>query len=200
MKNVILLIPVAIMLMMLTSHDSTGAINILQNYTDNDVENYLNESVLVANVPAETVNYNGDGEVVTNQSGNGEGENVMGNINITVGDSVFSAKLYDNSSAKAFLAQLPMTLNMSDLNNNEKYYYLPEDLPSDLTERPETIKNGDIMCWSGNCLVLFYKTFSNSYGGYARLGYVEDPTGFAAVLESGNVRVEFAISKIHTQT
>lgn len=59
------------------------------------------------------------------------------------------------------------------------------------TETPDRINAGDIMCWSGNCLVLFYETFSNSYGGYIRLGYVNDPSGFAAALGNNNVQVSF---------
>lgn len=120
--------------------------------------------------------------------------NSMTSINLTVGGSVFSAKLYDNDAAGAFLALFPLTLNMSDLNRNEKYYYLADNLPSKSTENPADINAGDIMCWSGNCLVLFYKTFSNSYGGYVRLGYIEDTSGLAAALGIGSADVTFTVS------
>ena len=82
---------------------------------------------------------------------------------------------------------------MSELNGREKYYHLPENLPAKLTETPATIRTGEIMLWSSNSLVLFYNTFSNSYGGYVKLGYVEDVTGFAAALGSGSVPVTFDI-------
>lgn len=68
----------------------------------------------------------------------------MTNISITVGDSVFSAKLYDNKAAKALLEQFPITLNMDDLNGNEKYDNLVANLPSESTEKPSTIGAGDI--------------------------------------------------------
>lgn len=119
-------------------------------------------------------------------------DDAITHITITVGDKVFGAALFDNSAAKALLAQFPMTLDMSDLNGNEKYYYLTDDLPSNSTESPAAINAGDLMCWSGNCLVLFYKAFSNSYGGYVRLGYVDDTPGLAAALGSGSVQVMFA--------
>lgn len=136
----------------------------------------------------------GDTSNETEPSENEGEENHMTNITITVGDSVFSAKLIDNDTSKALLAQFPMTLNMSDLNGNEKYYHLANSLPSESTEKPATINVGDIMCWSGYSLVLFYKTFSNSYEGYVRLGYIEDASGLAAALGSDNIQVSFAVS------
>lgn len=118
----------------------------------------------------------------------------MTNITITVNNTVFSAKLYNNDAARALLAQFPMTLNMSDLNGNEKYYNLSVNLPSEFTEKPETMNAGELMCWSGNCLVLFYKPFSNSYEGYVRLGYIEDVSGLAETLGKGNIEILFSIS------
>lgn len=122
-----------------------------------------------------------------------EGEAMM-DIDITVGSSTFAAKLYDTEAARAFIALFPLTLDMTELNGNEKYCNLAADLPSGSTERPSTIHAGEIICWSGNCLVLFYETFSNSFGGYIRLGYVQDASGFAAALGSGNVRASFSTS------
>lgn len=116
------------------------------------------------------------------------------NIAIAVGGAVFPAKLYGNNAAKALLAQLPMTLSMADLNGNEKYRDLAKNLPAGPTESPAVINAGDIMCWSGNCLVLFYKTFANSFGGYIRLGRVEDVSGLAAALGKGSVEVTFSVA------
>ncbi len=82
---------------------------------------------------------------------------------------------------------------MSELNGREKYYHLPENLPSPVTEKPATIRAGEIMLWSSNSLVLFYSTFSNSYGGYVKLGYVEDATGLESALGSGSVQVTFTV-------
>ncbi|MBD5136538.1 MAG: hypothetical protein HDT39_11355 [Lachnospiraceae bacterium] len=111
------------------------------------------------------------------------------NIKITVGDEVFSAKLYNNETAKAFIEKLPMTLNMNELNGNEKYYYLSDSLPVD-SQRQESIHTGDLMLYGANCLVLFYDSFSTSYS-YTPLGSVDNPTGLAEALGSGNVQVTF---------
>jgi hypothetical protein len=87
-----------------------------------------------------------------------------------------------------------MTVDMTELNGKEKYYHLSKDLPIESMERPETIRAGEIMCWSSNSLVLFYNTFSNSYSGYVRIGYIEDVNGLASALGRGNVKVTFSIS------
>lgn len=116
-------------------------------------------------------------------------EDTMTDIVITIGERQFMAKLYDNETARAFAEQLPLTIDMSELNGNEKYYYMPEELPAD-AERPGRIKTGDLMLFGSDCLVLFYDTFSTSYS-YTRIGYVEDPDGLAQVLGSGSAKVNF---------
>lgn len=82
---------------------------------------------------------------------------------------------------------------MKDLNRNEKYYNFSENISNRSGERPEVINSGDIMIWSGNCLVLFYKTFSNSYGGYDLIGSIQDMEGFQDALGDGEVDVTFSL-------
>jgi hypothetical protein len=110
-------------------------------------------------------------------------------IRIRINDRNFSAKLYDNETSRALLARLPMTLDMSDLHSNEKYYYLPYSLPTN-SQRVGNINAGDLMLYGSDCLVLFYKSFSTSYS-YTKLGYIEDVSGLAAALGSGSVLVTF---------
>ncbi|WP_054940638.1 cyclophilin-like fold protein [Paenibacillus ihuae] len=50
----------------------------------------------------------------------------MINMTIIVGKAAFKAKMYDNETTRALITQLPMTVNMSELNGQEKYY--PEDI------------------------------------------------------------------------
>lgn len=117
------------------------------------------------------------------------GDKVMPTVNIQVGNANFKMILYDNVSAWALLAQMPLTINMSELNGNEKYYYLPEILPTDSVQA-ENIKSGDLMLYGSDCLVLFYKSFSTSYS-YTKLGYIEDVSGLLNALGIGNVKVTF---------
>ncbi|WP_301389593.1 cyclophilin-like fold protein [Enterococcus entomosocium] len=112
---------------------------------------------------------------------------------ITVGQQNFLAKFYENEVSEHLMNQMPFTVTMSDLNNNEKYYRFSENLPEMTTERPEIIHEGEIMSWNSHTLVLFYQTFTNSYGGYNRIGVIEDPTGLKEVLGAEDVEVIFSL-------
>ncbi|WP_339750562.1 cyclophilin-like fold protein [Algoriphagus aquimarinus] len=114
-----------------------------------------------------------------------------GKIKITVNSQSFTATLLDNDSAKAFMIMLPMTIHMTELNSNEKYYDLPNSIPTN-SSNPGTIKNGDLMLYGSKTFVLFYKTFSTAYS-YTKLGTLDDATGLASALGSGNVTVTFAV-------
>ncbi len=115
-----------------------------------------------------------------------------GKIKITVNSLIFTATLLDNNSAKAFKEMFPITINMVELNNNEKYFDLPNSLPTN-SSNPQAINTGDLMLYGSKTLVLFYKTFSTSYS-YTRLGKIDDTTGLATALGSGNVTI--TINKI----
>ena len=115
-------------------------------------------------------------------------ENTM-NIKITVSGHTFSATLYDNETAAELKKRLPLTLDMSELNGNEKYYYFSDSLPKN-TSKPSGINAGDIMLYGSDCLVIFYESFSTSYS-YTPIGKIDDTEGLAEVLGSGSVRVSF---------
>ncbi len=112
-------------------------------------------------------------------------------IRILIGTASFSATLENTATANTFMKRLPLTLTMTDLNNNEKYFDLTEGLPSNASN-PGTIQNGDLMLYGSNTLVLFYKGFSTSYN-YTRIGKINNPEGLAEALGSGKVAVTFKI-------
>lgn len=111
-------------------------------------------------------------------------------IKITISGRTFSATLYDNETAREFKERLPITLDMSELNGNEKYYYLPDSLPTD-SSRPSGINSGDIMLYGSDCLVIFYESFSTSYS-YTPVGKIDNPDGLASALGKGSVQVAFS--------
>ena len=115
------------------------------------------------------------------------------NITISANGTSFSATLEDNDAARAFAAMLPLTLDMNEMNGNEKYHYLDSSLPTE-SYRPGTIRTGDLMLYGSSCVVLFYETFPSGYS-YTRLGQTDSPEGLAAALGSGNVSVRFAIAE-----
>lgn len=110
-------------------------------------------------------------------------------LKIKVGDKVFTATLLDNATSKAFVAQLPLTIKMNELNNNEKFASLPKSVPTNATV-PSSIQVGDLMMYGSSTLVLFYKGFSTSYS-YTKIGKIDDVTGLVAALGTGDVTVSF---------
>lgn len=127
-------------------------------------------------------------ETATEETTEASTENSL-NISINIGSSTFTAELYDNESAKAFIDILPVTLQMSELNGNEKYYYFDETFPTN-TQSVGYINAGDLMLYENDCIVLFYDSFSTSYR-YTPLGHIDNPEGLAEAVGSGNVTVTF---------
>ncbi len=114
-------------------------------------------------------------------------------IKITADGKVFTAALADNRTAEAFAEMLPLTLDMREMNGNEKYSFLSNNLPVD-GYRPNSVKEGDLMLYGSDCIVLFYETFSSPYS-YTRIGWVNDTEGLAAALGKGGVAVTFELTQ-----
>jgi hypothetical protein len=109
---------------------------------------------------------------------------------MTVGDQRFAITLDDSEPARALAQLLPLTLDMTELNANEKYATLPQRLP-DRAVRPGTIRNGDLMLYGTDTLVIFYRTFESTYA-YTRLGLVDSPSDLAETLGPGDVSIHFS--------
>lgn len=106
---------------------------------------------------------------------------------MTVGGRRFPVTLADSQAARDLAAELPLTLDMAELNGNEKHGELPRALPGDAS-RPGTIRNGDLMLYGSNTLVIFYRTFESSFS-YTRLGRVDDSAGLVDALGRGSVQI-----------
>lgn len=113
-------------------------------------------------------------------------------VKIKVGEKTFTATLLDNPTAGAFKALLPLTIKMSELNNNEKFAQLPKSITVNATV-PASIQAGDLMLYGSNTLVLFYKGFSTSYS-YTKIGKIDDVTGLVAALGTGDVTVSYEVT------
>ena len=98
-------------------------------------------------------------------------------MNVQVGASTFTATLEDNAAVDALVEMMengPVTIQMSDYASNSQ----------------TTTQAGDIVLYQGNQIVLFYG--SNSWS-YTRLGKIDDLTGWAEALGSGDVSVTFSL-------
>lgn len=125
-------------------------------------------------------------DVATQNNGSDTTSNKM---KITIGSAVFTATLNNNATTTAFKAMLPLTINMSELNGNEKMYYFSTTLPTNASSGGN-IQVGDLMLYGNNCLVLFYEGFNTSYS-YTRLGRIDNTSGLVAALGAGSVTVKF---------
>jgi hypothetical protein len=110
---------------------------------------------------------------------------------VIIGTHRFAATLEDNPTARAFAQMLPLTLDMPDLNGNEKHVQLPKNVPTDPV-RAGTIRAGDVMLYGSDTLVVFYKTFPSIYS-YTRIGRVTQVNGLVEALGPGSQRITFAV-------
>jgi hypothetical protein len=124
---------------------------------------------------------------------NGDRSATMNKMKIKIGSKTFIGTLDENPTVAAMKAMLPLTVEMTELNGNEKYFRLATRLPSD-DAKPGTIQAGDLMLWESNTLVLFYKTFRTSYS-YTKLGRINDVSGLATAVDSGSVQVRFELDR-----
>lgn len=108
----------------------------------------------------------------TNKTINEGKENNMNSTKITINNKVYDVALEDNETAQAFAKMLPQEFNMSELNGNEKYYYMATSLPTN-PSTPKHIEAGDIMLYGNDCLVIFYKSFDTNYS-YTKIGHIKN--------------------------
>lgn len=121
---------------------------------------------------------------------NAFGDN-MQNIIITIKNKKYEAILYDNSTTKELIKKFPITITMSDLNGNEKYYNFSKSF-STSSKNVANINKGDIMLFGDNCLVIFYKSFSTHYK-YTKLGYIKNTEDLEISFGKGDISITFEI-------
>ncbi|WP_307970935.1 cyclophilin-like fold protein [uncultured Brachyspira sp.] len=115
----------------------------------------------------------------------------MQNIIITIKNKKYEAILYDNSTTKELIKKFLITITMSDLNGNEKYYNFSKSF-STSSENVANINKGDIMLFGDNCLVIFYKSFSTRYR-YTKLGYIKNLEDLENSLGKGDIEITFIL-------
>jgi len=116
-------------------------------------------------------------------------------MNITIGDTVLTATLVENSSAAALidaLSQDPITINMRDYGEMEKVGSLGMELPRN--DEQITTEAGDIILYQGNALVIYYTP--NSWN-FTRLGKINDVSAdeLKEILGDGSVTVTLSMQQ-----
>lgn len=59
-------------------------------------------------------------------------ENIA-NINVRINGEIYNAKIENNETAQSFISRLPQEFEMKELNGNEKYAYMNNSLPINLS-------------------------------------------------------------------
>ena len=94
-------------------------------------------------------------------------------INMQIDHQSFTLIPAENAASRALINKLPLSVEMHELNGNEKYVDLAFSLPVGPVVTG-TIHAGDVMLYGNNTLVLFYKSFHTAYR-YTRIGRIDAP-------------------------
>lgn len=140
-------------------------------------------------------NINNNSETVINKNSPKEESGEEDILYITVGETVLTATLVDNSSTKALkklLEKSPLEISMQDYGGFEKVGAIGVNLPRN-DERITTVP-GDLILYQGNQFVIYYDT--NTWD-FTRLGKIENVTKkqLLDVLGSGDVTVKLSMSE-----
>ena len=112
---------------------------------------------------------------------------VIRSVKAIINGKEYTIDLEDNETANTFVSILPQEFNMNELNGNEKYTYLDNELPTS-SYSPKRINVGDVMLYGNNCLVVFYKSFDTSYS-YTKIGHINN------LPDLGNENISIRIEK-----
>ena len=110
---------------------------------------------------------------------------VISSMKIIINENEYILNIENNETARSFVNMLPQEFNMNELNGNEKYVYLNNDLPTN-SYSPKHINAGDVMLFGNNCLVIFYKSFDTVYS-YTKIGHIDNLPD----LGNNNILVKF---------
>ncbi len=99
-------------------------------------------------------------------------EEMVKEMKATIDGREYTIILEDNATTKKLAKLAPFEITMEELNGNEKYYYLSDNLPVD-SYNPNYIEKGDVMLYGSNCIVIFYKSFDTPYS-YTKIGHIDN--------------------------
>ena len=110
---------------------------------------------------------------------------VIPSMKVIINNKEYIMNLEDNETVNSFMKDLPIELEMQELNGNEKYVYLDKSYKTNASI-PERINAGDVMLYGDNCLVIFYQSFDTSYR-YTKIGHINNLEN----LGNGSITVKF---------
>jgi len=114
-------------------------------------------------------------------------------IQVIIGDSVLTGRLWDNATARDLIAQLPLTLTIRDFNGVEKNGQLPRKLSMDGVPAGDDPFPREIGYYNPSGDLVFYYDDVDYFNGIVRLGQF-DGSMDAIVSQTGDftARIELA--------
>ena len=109
---------------------------------------------------------------------------------MTIGEHRFAITIANNATVRAFVSELPLTVDMRELNGNREARGTAQSSARGCEPTGDN-PQWRSMLYGKDTLVIFYETFNSSYS-YTRLGSVDDPAGLAQALGRRGVRVVFS--------
>lgn len=91
-------------------------------------------------------------------------------IQVIIGDTVLTGRLWDNATARDLIAQLPLTLTFSDFNNLEKIASLPRKLSIEGVPAGDDPFPSDIGYYAPWGNLVFYYGDVGYFNGIVRIG------------------------------
>lgn len=111
-------------------------------------------------------------------------------LKITFGDKVLFADLYDNATARSFIAKLPLTIPMQNLYDREMVYRFPDALPAN---EPQTsgYQVGDISYWAPrHSFVIFYEQNAEVISNLQKVGRIREGVELFKTTDNTDVKFE----------
>jgi hypothetical protein len=94
-------------------------------------------------------------------------------IRVIIGKTILTGWLWNNATARDLLAQLPLTLTLSDFNRLEKIAALPRKLSTDGAPPGDDPSPGDIGYYAPWGNLVFYYGNVGYFNGIVRIGRFE---------------------------
>ena len=112
-------------------------------------------------------------------------ENVM---KININNEEYVINVENETLMEELFNSLPETFTMTELNGNEKYYYLSSNMKNANSVTVGQVQKGDVMLFGSDCLVIFYDSFETEFK-YTKIGHIDN------LGDLGNGNVDVSITK-----
>ena len=114
-------------------------------------------------------------------------------IRVNIGDTILTARLWDNATARDLITQLPLTLPFSDYGSQEKLATLPRKLSMEGAPAGDDPRPREIGYYAPAGVIVFYYEDVGYFSGIVRLGQFDgDMNAITSQTSDFTARIELA--------